>query len=184
MNINDRFLNFIKIYDVVDNDTRSLLAVLPCPKTIAGKQVAQDLSGIKLANLIDLQVCKTDVELINVALRDIAELDARQMATATIAEVFGFVDMISREVKRISELFKSVAVEPTEDERKAGIEQLQFGLFGLLDWYAKRMGMTDQDQVLQVNWQKVYRCSLNDKQQIEYQRRLQKVMADKYATKQ
>ena len=62
--------------------------------------------------------------------------------------------------------------KPTAKEKQAGVEKLQFGLFGILDWYAKRMGITDHDDVLTVPWLRIYKCMDMDNKVEQYQRRL------------
>jgi len=38
------------------------------------------------------------------------------------------------------------------------VDKLSFGLFGLVDYYATRMGITDHEQVESVPWVRVYKC--------------------------
>jgi hypothetical protein len=59
---------------------------------------------------------------------------------------------------------------------RAGIDRLNFGVFGLIDWYARRMGITDHDEVLKVPVLRVYQCLKMDKEQQEYENRLAKVI--------
>ena len=55
---------------------------------------------------------------------------------------------------------------------------MRFGLFGMLDWYAVRMGISDHDQVLKVPWLRIYKCMDMDNKRRAYEKRLQKVQAD------
>ncbi len=48
--------------------------------------------------------------------------------------------MGNQEVERITKLFETTSVVPTPEERRAGVDKLSFGLFGLVDYYATRMG--------------------------------------------
>ena len=90
-------------------------------------------------------------------------------------DVWGLCNFICSETKHINELFSSVHLEYTEQEKKAGIDKLQFGTFGILDWYAKRMGIVDQNAVNSEKWVRIFQCMKNDSEETAYQRRLQKV---------
>lgn len=89
-----------------------------------------------------------------------------------------FVGWVSGEVERINKIFESTNTKPTAREKKAGIEQLNFGLFGMLDWYAKRMGIQDHDQVLSTPWLRIYKCIDMDNKRNQYERRYQEIMND------
>ena len=47
--------------------------------------------------------------------------------------------------------------------------------FGILDWYAKRMGITNHDEVLTVPWLRIYKCMDMDNKVEQYQRRLNEI---------
>ena len=102
---------------------------------------------------------------------------------ARAVDVVRFVGWVTGEVGKINRLFESTSVKPTELERRAGIEKLQFGLFGMLDYYALRMGFQDHDDVLKVKWLRIYKCIDIDNQKNQYQRRLQEVMTNDYRRK-
>ena len=67
-------------------------------------------------------------------------------------------------------------MQHTSEQMRAGIDRLNFGVFGLIDWYARRMGITDHDEVLKVPVLRVYQCLKMDKEQQEYENRLAKVI--------
>ena len=54
------------------------------------------------------------------------------------------------------------------------MEKLDFGSFGVLDWYARRMGITNQNEVREVAWVRIFQCMKNDAIKNEYERRLAK----------
>ena len=70
-------------------------------------------------------------------------------------------------------------IVPTPEERRAGVDKLSFGLFGLVDYYATRMGITDHEQVESVPWVRVYKCLDMDAEKIRYERRLREIYQNK-----
>ena len=88
-----------------------------------------------------------------------------------------FVGWTFGEVERINQLFQKVRTEPTQREKRAGVERLQFGLFGMLDWYAQRMGIENHDDVLTVPWARIYKCMDMDTRRAQFERRLQEIAA-------
>ena len=83
------------------------------------------------------------------------------------------VDVVPEKVEKINKLFEKASGKPSEIERRAGIDKLTFGLFGMLDWYALRMGYVDHDEVLRVGWMRIYKCMDMDTKKAEFNKRLQ-----------
>ena len=48
-------------------------------------------------------------------------------------------------------------------------------MFGLVDWYAKRMGIQNHDEVMDVCWMRVYKCMDMDTKTQEFNRRLAEI---------
>jgi hypothetical protein len=57
----------------------------------------------------------------------------------------------------------------------AGIEKLNFGMFGLADWYARRMGISDHDEAFNTPWLRIWQCRKNDIEEAEYRDNLQRI---------
>lgn len=89
-----------------------------------------------------------------------------------VNKIFGFTNWLTEEISRINGLFEGIKVSHTQEELNAGVEKLNFGSFGVLDWYAHRQGIADQDQVRDVAWVRIYQCMKMDNQRNEYERRL------------
>ena len=102
----------------------------------------------------------------------------RGMTKVEVEAVLGFSSWVTKEVERITKLFETTSVAPTPEEKRAGVDQLSFGLFGLVDYYATRMGITDHEQVESVPWIRVYKCLDMDAEKIRYERRLRKIYQD------
>ena len=151
------------------------MATLPRPDYVFGRAVPADLNGLTMGQLMELQGVKTVSDCLFIPPQTILGLDRVQVLASDVEEVFGLANWASEEMKRIARLFESTSVPPTPEERKAGIEQLSFGLFGMLDYYAQRMGITDHAEVERVPWLRVYKCMEMDAARIKFDRRLRKV---------
>ena len=75
---------------------------------------------------------------------------------------------VGRELERIAALFASTSNQPTPEEIKAGINDLDFGPFGIIDWYAHRQGYQDQDDAAKVAWVRVCECMRIDNERIAF----------------
>ena len=83
-------------------------------------------------------------------------------------------------MQKINKLFDSVKSKPTKEEERAGIENLKFGVFGLIDWYALRMGITDHEEVTKVTWGRVYKCLEMDNKKRDFEKRLAEVYRNEH----
>lgn len=141
------------------------------PAYIGQTKCPEDLNGLTIGQLIEIGEADgpdTDYRIIEIVL----DMDKPQADKCRATEVAAFLSWVGRQVKRINRLFESVQSKPTAKEKQAGVDKLQFGLFGILDWYAKRMGITDHDDVLTVPWLRIYKCMDMDNKVEQYQRRL------------
>ncbi len=84
------------------------------------------------------------------------------------------MNFIKEQVTNINNLFSALKVNYSSEELSAGVKELDFGPFGVLDWYAKRMGISNQNEVRDVAWVRIYNCMKNDTEQNNYERRLRK----------
>ena len=141
------------------------------PNYVGEKECPQNLNTLTIGQLIEMtgdRGADCDYRIVKTVLDyDKAETDA-----CRAVEVVAFLSWVSREVKKISGLFEKIHSKPTAKERQAGVEKLNFGLFGMLDWFAKRMGITNHDDVLTVPWIRIYKCMDMDNQVNQYERRL------------
>jgi hypothetical protein len=93
---------------------------------------------------------------------------------APAIEMLGLRNMVVSEQERIAGLFQSLSREPEAAEIMAGIDKMNFGMFGLADWYARRMGINNHDDAFNTPWVRIWQCRKNDIEENEYQKRLQK----------
>jgi hypothetical protein len=91
--------------------------------------------------------------------------------------------MIQSEMERIGKLFQALNTDKTSDEINAGIDRLNFGAFGLVDWYAQRMGIVDHEEVFNTPWARIYQCAKIDHEQGEFEKRYRKIIEQRNKTR-
>lgn len=162
----------------VDNKQKELMDILKRqerPDFLCGRAVPSDLNSITYGQLDDLQTAaesedpfvETSKILLGVSREDLMEED--------VNDVFGFINFVSKEILRINKVFSSIKASYSPEEREAGVEELSFGSFGVLDWYAQRMHIANQNEVRNVAWVRIFQCMKNDNERNEYERRLSKI---------
>lgn len=159
-------------------DVRESIEALPKPRFIERMKVPDDLNDITFGQFIRLQAMSDPRDLIFTPCRELLGMSDRTILKSRACDVLGLSVWTVKEVARIGRLFASTGVKPTKEEVAAGVEQLQFGVFGLIDHYATRMGMTDHEEVEYVPWVRVYKCLDIDAKRAAYQRRLQRILSE------
>lgn len=173
------FAEFVVLIPFMTTDTLPLLALLSPPQKIGGRYVPSDLQMATFGQLVALQnaaktndyqkaCCKLVGELVGIPAERVTSLPAR--------DVIGCVNMVKSEMERIGKLFQSLQPSNTADEKMAGIDRMNFGTFGVVDWYAKRMGIVNHDEVFATPWQRIYQCMKIDHEQNEFEKRYRKVV--------
>lgn len=156
-----------------DDQIRELKEVAP-PVRIGGIDAPQDLNDLTLGQLIQLESIGAEKGVFAAIAVVLLDKDEDWAAKAPALPMLGLRNMVVKEQDRIASLFKSLAHEPDAAEIMAGIEKLNFGMFGLADWYARRMGISDHDDAFDTPWLRIWQCRKNDIDEAEYQKRLQK----------
>lgn len=160
---------------VTKDDMQAKLSRLQRPSFVYGRRVPENLYSLTLGELFKLQAIQSEEDAVIVPCEVILKMDAKEVMKAEASEVFGFIVWVAEEMKKINKLFERTRIPPTKEEKQAGVEQLNFGAFGIIDWYARRMGITDHEAVEYVPWMRVYKCLDMDAQQSLYERRLRDV---------
>lgn len=156
-----------------------ILAEAERPEYVFGKEVPQTLNTITYGQLDDLSRIAKDEDPAVKLFGVLMNLTPAQVYKLNVFDVFGFANFCRRELSRINKLFEALAPTHTTEEIAAGVKDLNFGTFGVIDWYARRMGITNQDEVYSVAWVRIYTCMKNDYEQSEYEKRLNKQYIDK-----
>lgn len=153
------------------------------PFDVGGVETPRDLTDLTIGQLVGLGSLQESDDSVYAICDIVLGLGRHGVDGARAVDVVRFIGWVTREVARINRLFEGIQERPTPQEIKAGVNDLRFGLFGLLDWYAKRMGIASHDDVLPVPWVRVYKCMEMDCRQKKYERRYSEVMSDEYRRK-
>lgn len=169
---------FLILSSVTKDDMQAKISRLQRPSFVYGRSVPTDLYSLTIGELFALQAIKTENDAILIPCKVILNLEENEVMKADAEEVFGFIVWVANEMAKINKLFERTRVPPTKEEKQAGVEQLNFGAFGIIDWYAQRMGITDHEAVEYVPWMRVYKCLEMDAQRTMYEKRLRDVYAN------
>lgn len=179
------YLQFLKTADLCSEEVRKeyfeILLTQPRPDTLCGHAVPTTLNTLTYGQLDDLRdvgMRKNEIKVVT-GLCKVLFGEELNVFDEDVNKVFGFVNFCTSELKRINTLFSQIKVEHTSEEKAAGVETLDFGSFGILDWYARRMGITNQNEVRSVAWVRIYQCMKNDHLQQMFERRLHDVYMKK-----
>lgn len=157
-------------------DISTRLEILKKPYSVCKVKTPATLNDLSIGDLMQLQSITTDSDFIFTPGMVVLNLTERKLLNADSEEVLGFSYWVAKEMKRINKLFASTSVPPTPEERQAGADSLNFGMFGLLDYYAQRMGITDHEEVERVPWIRVYKCLDMDAERTRFERRLRTIL--------
>lgn len=170
--------DFILTYRWLRPEYRDGLLASAKPHSLCGARLPDNLNLLTLDQLEDITLAVArpmDEAVFAICHVVLGVDDRREILKSPAADVCGFVRFVTDECNRISGLFSKISRQHTADEKAAGIETLKFGMFGLVDWYAQRMGIQDHNQAKQTPWVRVYECSRMDFLTSEYQRKLMEI---------
>lgn len=169
--------DFLHWEPLLNGDMQDTLRKVECPERYGTRDVPQDLNGLTLGQLTTLQTIDDSRAFFEAIGKTLLDMEPAQVMRAKIGPMMGIANMVLRELERITGLFQSIPAEPTAVEIQAGSENLNFGVFGLADWYARRMGMTDQDEAFNTGWIRIWQCLKNDTTEMQYRKRLAEIQA-------
>lgn len=176
------FAHFVALMPYMTADTIKSLVLIPPPKKFNKKDVPQDLQMVTFGVLTQLQEAGKSNDYLVTCCRLVSVLtgvDARIVASRRAFDVLGIVNMVKDEMERIGKLFQSLNTDKTSDEQAAGIDRLNFGAFGIVDWYAQRMGIVDHEDVFNTPWARIYQCMKIDHENGEFQKRYRKIIENR-----
>ena len=176
------FAHFVALMPYMTSDTIKSLVLIPPPKKFCKKDVPDTLQMVTFGMLTQLQQAadsndylKTCCKLVSV----LTGVDEKVVASRRAYDVLGIVNMIQAEMERIGKLFQSLQGDHSSDEVAAGIGRLEFGAFGIVDWYAQRMGIIDHEEVFATPWARIYQCMKIDHEQGEFEKRYRKIIENR-----
>lgn len=170
----------LMLESILTEESRQLLLNLPKPRTLLGKDTPDDLNGITIGQLSELQEAVKGENM-----QTIVTESARILLGAAPIKVLrhradrtiGFALWVLRELERIAKMWKAIAIPPSPEAIQAGADNMESDSFDLVDWYALRMGITDHEEAMQVPWVRVWRCMKKDNQDAQFQQRVREIYA-------
>lgn len=154
------------------------------PAFVGSHEVPENLNELTIGQLIRLSQLKDETESIYAVADIVLGMTREETGNARAVDVVRFAGWVCAETAKINRLFDKLdTAKPTGVQKRAGIETLRFGLFGMLDWYALRMGIPDHDIVLSVPWMRIYKCMDMDNKKQRYEQNLQKIAAEEMKQK-
>ena len=173
------FYRYALIFSCAGEEEReeqySAIKNLPRPVSVCGKETPKNLNMISYGQLDDLHDNSAGLLAIVNCCKVILGVSEEDIMKESAERVLWFVYFCNKEVERINKLFEAIKPHFDSEEKQAGVDRLKFGSFGILDWYARRMRITDQNEVRNVPWIRIYKCMKNDNELREYDRRLREV---------
>lgn len=164
---------FLYLAQAINADTAARMEHLPKPARLCGKVVPENLNHMSFEQLCALQSAASDMRSLLVEPPAIIlGIPPERVMRAPASHAIGFALWVCREIERINKMFGSTQIAPTPEEQRAGIDRLEFGPFGIVDWYAQRMHIADHDTVMAMPWLRIYKCADIDAQRTRYERRL------------
>lgn len=131
-----------------------------------------NFDDLKFRQLIDLQEkTKAMEDIIFVSLKVLFGLSRKRILASPAFDVVRFALHARDELDRITKLFKAIEYKPSAEEVRAGVHKLNHGFFGTIDWYARRMGYKNHDEVVELNWTVIYQCLKMDHENNQFERR-------------
>lgn len=149
------------------------------PSYVGKVQTPENLYDLTLKQLMQLTEIGDSNESFYSVCNAVMGLSRKDVDDARAVDVVRFVGWVSGEMEKVGKMFeKADGGKPTDIEKRAGIESLRFGLFGMLDWFALRMGIEDHEKVFNYPWLRIYKCMDIDNKTNIYKSRLQKLQAE------
>ena len=175
LSFRDYLAIFVATTDEVRQEQYEAMKHLSRPASVCGKETPENLNLISYGQLDDLHDAPEGVEAIVNCCKVILGADEESVMQERADRILAFVSFCNKEVERINSLFATIRPDFDPEEKMAGIDKLKFGSFGVLDWYSRRMGIVDQDEVRDIPWVRIWRCMKNDNETYKYEKRLRAV---------
>lgn len=172
---------YFKHRDIYTEESRAALANQPRPKKLGGKRVPEVmLNDLTVEQYVKLSGRKIDTDEAAVyACADVLlGLTPADVAALPVDKAFGFTRCVLEDFQRLCKLFAAIKVEHSAEEVQAGVKELGGDAFGPVDYFALRMKIT-HDEAAASRVLYLYKAMEIDAKNANYQRRLNKIYAEK-----
>ena len=117
----------LAIERVLTPESRAALQTLPKPDKVCGVRTPRNLNDLTIGDLFSLQADGTHALIERIA-SVILKVHPRRCYNERADKMLGFVFWVGRELERIAALFARTSNQPTPEEIKAGINDLDHRL--------------------------------------------------------
>lgn len=176
------FIFYTSLFHLKTNQIDSLFKKLETqgrPAEIAGKPVPGNLDNLAFGKLALLQSIKNVEEMLFTPLQILLDIKQEEALNLRAFHVIRFMLHIQHEISRIGKLFAAIRYKPSPEEIQAGINQINNGLFGTIDWYARRMRIANHREVEDIPWLRIYKCMEMDNKNAMYEKKLREIYSKK-----
>ena len=177
-NTMNKVRDFLRWESLLCEEQKEQLKRVECPAKMWGKPVPS-LNELTLEELAQLWDVTNTPALFYAIGRILFGKGERAVNRADTLAFVGVVNRVAEEVQRINALWEAIPTYHSPEEVQAGCNALKFGIFGIADWYARRMGMHDHDEAFATKWMRIYQCMRNDAEEAAYRRRLNDIIVNK-----
>lgn len=171
--------DFLRWEPLLSDMVTGSLAKIERPARVMGREVPKDLEELTFEELCRLWAIRTTEDIFVVGSEVILKRGRWRVMRAELVPMMGFANWLAKEVQRIIALWEEMPSSHTPEEVAAGCQRLGFGVFGIVDWYARRMGITNHDEVFATKWVRIYQCMKNDAEERAYRKRLEEIISRK-----
>lgn len=163
---------------------------LPCPKYLFDIDVKKTIKQMPISKILELQAIKKPNVIEIVA--TFFEVGRHGLMSLPIFDTMAIYKAINDHLLLIARMNGDIKINYKSEEVLAGVMSLDFGIFGVVDSYVRRMnitastddierGMNQHEIVMQmIPAALIYQCLANDAQLNLYQRKLNEIYSKKH----
>lgn len=172
------FEEYLAIEPLLSEDSKREVLTIPRPRKVGKCEVPENLNDLTIGALLMMQRGGKDARsLCGVVARDVVGTTFEALMEAKAYDVIGLLNFVAEEMQRISKLFSEAGRKPTSQEIRAGYNELDFGAFGIIDWFTQRSnGRLSHEEASAVKWPLILEAMRKDAKLERYGRRYEEVL--------
>jgi hypothetical protein len=156
----------------------------PPTKRILFWKLPTDFSKMTLQQRFDLQFAFEDGDIFFTTFKTLTKIPKFVLKLIKVKKLFPFVLVVSKELERRNNRMSDLRIEYTAEEKAAGIEQVNHGIFGIIDNIVKISGGAyTHEQVPKLSDNMVFGMLKIEADNSKFQRRLQNIIHEKQKRK-
>lgn len=183
MNITTKtsYYEFFRLWEIYKFEDRMEELFENVKKYPLPKKMDVNFEELTFGHLRRLQTeITTPAEMFTKPFEILLDMKPRRIMKLKAVDALRFVLHVKDHLEGVVKLFQTIQYKPSEEEVRAGIDKLSGGFFDTADWYARRMGITNHDEVDDVRWGIIYLAKRKDFEEYQFQERYRKVIEQKH----